>query len=77
MMMKNIHKPRRRSMARVTGVGKGPEFPEGEEPKVSSKLAKSVADTQKAAADTWMITGYADLQGRVSKGPVEGDRLNA
>ncbi|MDN3506747.1 MAG: hypothetical protein P0S96_05915 [Simkaniaceae bacterium] len=62
-------------MARVTGVGKGPEFPKDPGPKLSSKLAANVAHTDTAAKNTWLTQGFADLKGRVTVGPPPGDRL--
>jgi|GEM_PF-3516520 len=62
-------------MARVTGVGKGPEFPNGEGPRLSSTLATNVAQTGAAAEKAWFITGHASLAGRVTVGPLPEDRL--
>ncbi|NGX58918.1 MAG: hypothetical protein KR126chlam3_00059 [Chlamydiae bacterium] len=59
-------------MARVTGVGKGPEFPpSGEGPQVSSTLAGNVGKVGTAAKSAVLYYGSADLTGRVSPGPAD------
>lgn len=62
-------------MARVTGVGKGPEFPEGKEPTMSSKLATNVGKADSAAKDTWLYQGYSDLADRVTVGLPPGQNF--